>query len=156
MYISDINWLKNDNIINCISRFIKYLWPHFLSNNVIFWKGVTNLRGGIRQWPINWGTTQMRINKITPYLYYNWWLNYSTLNLITHPINIQWKYPKLFRQQIRKSYHKTLGTSVNKQPKYSPPCLGLWRLKYSSPLFKAATSLEHVYQYREKIQELEK
>ena len=63
---------------------------------------------GIRQWPMNWCTFPMMIHEITPSVDYNQWLN--------NPIKTQYQSLKLLGKQIRKSYYKTLGTSVHKEP----------------------------------------
>ena len=63
---------------------------------------------GIRQWPINWCTSQMIKHKIS-----DW--NFWTLNLMNQPITIKEKFPKLLSRRMRKRYYKTLGDQCNKQ-----------------------------------------
>ena len=61
----------------------------------------------------------MIINKITP-LDYNYWLKRFDFQLNEPTIQIS---PKLFSQQIRKFYHKSLGTNVINSPVPHASCI---------------------------------
>ena len=68
-------------------------------------------------------TSSMILHKITPSLDYKQWLKQvSTLISKNLSTTIFKKSPKLWRQRIRKRYHKILGTSVINSP-MSPSCL---------------------------------
>ncbi len=66
----------------------------------------------IRQWQINWCTSLMVIQKITPSVVYNEWLKRLDTQLNEPTKKIQWKSPKVLSLRIIKGNYKTLGTVV--------------------------------------------
>ena len=73
---------------------------------------------GIRQWMINWFTSPMTINKITPPVDKNYWFKDLSQQVRNQPIKIQLKSQRLLIHRI-KQCGQTLGTSFG----YFPPCL---------------------------------
>ena len=75
---------------------------------------------GIRQWPINWCTSQ--IYKITPSVDCNKWLKRLDTQLDKSINQNSSKVPKVVEPTNKKTYYKTLGTSVINSP-LPPPSL---------------------------------
>ena len=72
---------------------------------------------GIRQLPVNWCTSPIMKENITPSIYYNWWLKrlFTQLNEPTNKNSI--KVLKV-SQRIRKRYYKTLETNSPMSPPF--------------------------------------
>ena len=58
---------------------------------------------GIRQWPINWGTSPMWIHKITPSLDYNKWLKRLDTQLYAPTYQKIMKVPKVVKPTNKKT-----------------------------------------------------
>ena len=91
----------------------------------MLWMPLVQRSKGISQLLIYWCLSQMMTNKITPYVYYNWWLKRldTQLNELTNKNSI--KFLKVFKPK-NNNYYKTLGTSVLNSPMSPPslPCFG--------------------------------
>ena len=104
---------------------------------------------GIRQWPINWGTSLMMIHKITTSVDYNKWLKRldTQLNQPTNQNSI--KVPKVVKQTNKKTLLYDFGDSCKKTAQcLLPPWLILEWKSYFFPYYYLHQDKKNFYDGR--------
>ena len=111
--LKPLNLLHCKNIVSVTNRILKcpkYFYPMQLNLS-------TNIQGfrGIRQWSINCCTSTMMIHNSIFCRFKLVTETFGQSTKWTNPSKFN-KDPKVLSQQIRKSYYKTLGTSIMNNP----------------------------------------